>query len=388
MINGNFPGLAQRGVYYFIATFPPFSPAPLGGAAAVATAEEQAAANAFIYGIYARLYDDPALLGLKILPDDSYGPRELKKAKPALAGKIRGAIIKIEEFIALLYSIALNGTQQGDNIAVSANSGDFTIKAADIKQLEQLGITASAGADNQCAFTFPAGAAAGLSMLARISKERATPAQKPYLLFSRGVFNPDEPWTAYVYRKMFAAKSAEGEQAFDRLIKFLDGNGYTRVDNRSIENRMAMITLDYAKDYAGAGEPLKWAWGERSHGGIELIYQEARKDQPLLALRVPYFAELLRHSDVMPAHVKDFILKKAKKCDNCRYCVQTDKTGKKPLKYEMFEGQPICPMFCGFQFRWSSLDGETAGNIIAMLSYIDDIFKSGGPGEAALKRWA
>ena len=34
----------------------------------------------------------------------------------------------------------------------------------------------------------------------------------------------------------------------------------------------------------------------------------------------------------------------------------------------------ICPYFCGFQYRWKSLDDKTVKNMIEMLTFIDEIF--------------
>ena len=445
MINRDFPGMAQRGIYYFLATYPPFYPArkveavdgadngaasgAVDGAAGAAlrvkkeggqccvSEDVQKAAYDFIYKIYKNAYDDPSLLGFKKIPDDCFKDWEFQKNKPGLAGKIRDIIIKTESFIETLYNISLSGRLSGDSFIVE--SGEFSLKPAQIKLMENFSMAVVTDGEGGFVFTFPEGVAAGLELLARISGARssramvanseavieasnaamskkaaskpwveAANAQKPYMLFSRGVFNPDEPWTANVFDKMFAAKSTGVPSAFARLIRFLDDNGYVRVDNRSSENRMARVSLDYVKDYTGGGEPLKWAWGERTHGGIEVIYLETNKDQPQISLRVPYFAELLRHAGDAPEQVREFILRTAKKCDNCRYCVQTDKTGAKPLKYVMLEGYPVCPLFCGFQFRWKSIDDALADNFMAMLMFIDEIFKGGSPGEAALKRWA
>jgi hypothetical protein len=171
-------------------------------------------------------------------------------------------------------------------------------------------------------------------------------------------------------------------------MNFLIEKKYKRIDGVQTENRMAKVSLNYVKNYGGKDEPLKGGWAERTHGGMEFFYMEIWRNQPLFALRVPYFQELLRHAALMSPQVKTFVQHTAKKCNNCRYCVQTDKTGKKPLKFVSVGECSICPLFCGFQFRWNTFDDETVDNIIAMLQFIDDIFRPGGPGEQALKRWA
>lgn len=34
----------------------------------------------------------------------------------------------------------------------------------------------------------------------------------------------------------------------------------------------------------------------------------------------------------------------------------------------------ICPLFCGFSYRWKTLNEETVDNIIEILKFIDEIF--------------
>jgi hypothetical protein len=72
--------------------------------------------------------------------------------------------------------------------------------------------------------------------------------------------------------------------------------------------------------------------------------------------------------------VKNFVIITSKKCDGCGYCVQTDKTGKRPLIFVNVGDHKICPLFCGFQYRWRSINEEIVDNIIEMLKFIDETF--------------
>lgn len=78
MIDSNFESLAQRSIYYFLATYPSFYSVN----SADVSKDEQKAAYEFIKGIYEKLYENPTLLGFKLVPDDSFGEWELQKAKP------------------------------------------------------------------------------------------------------------------------------------------------------------------------------------------------------------------------------------------------------------------------------------------------------------------
>lgn len=367
MINKDFENLPQRSIYYFLITYPSFVPVNSD----LATHEEQQNANTFIKSIYEKLFTNPELLGFKPIPDDSFSDWEQQKAKPGLTQKIRGTISKTEAFISLIFEISLSGNKKGKDNTLSVSKNSVNIKPAALKQLAKFDIKSEV-TDGEYIFTFPDNIVNGLTLLADISNKNVKPPkdnrQKPYLLFSRGVFDVNAPYTAEVFGNMLDDRSA-----FDRLIKFLDDSGYTRIDNKEFNNQ---ISLDYIKNYGNPNDELKWAWSERTRGGIEVVYEEIRKNQPMVSLRVPYFDEILKNSENMNEQVKRFVIQTSKKCDNCRYCVQTDKTGKRPLLFVNVDEYPICPLFCGFQYRWRNINAETVDNMIEMLKFIDELFKT------------
>ena len=364
MIGGDFPTLPHRCMYFFLATFPSFYPVKSPDAAE----GEQRAAYDFIRGVYEKIYNDPILLGFKAIPDDCLGNWEQQKAKPGLVPKIRGMIYKTADFIELLYNIA--------------SCYDVEVKPAQIKTLAKFGVETK-DVDGARKYIFPQGTERGLALLAKLSAKNSEPAQKRYFLFSRGVFDAKAPWMSEVFGKML-----ENRAPYDRLVKFFDENGYMRIDGRSEENQMAAVTLDYVKEYAPNGGKLKQAWAERTRGGIEFVYQEVRRNQFSATMRIPGFHILLKYSEMMNEKVKSFVTSTAKKCDGCKYCVKTDKTGKRPFVAVPVGNLKICPMFCGFQFTWRSLDDETVDNIAETLIFIDTVFRPNGPGAGELAKWA
>lgn len=362
MINKSFDNLAQRSIYYFLATYPSFSSINSG----YANTDDQKAAYEFIKGIYEKLYENPALLGFKLVPDDSFGDWVPQKSKPDLAPAIRSVIKKVEEFIAVLWGASVYGQAEGNLLVVKKH--DVEIKPSFLKQLAAFGVISSRK-ENEYVLEFPFNVK-GLKLLAGVSVQNAKPPkegkQKPYLLFSRGVFDVTAPWSREVFGNMFVDRNP-----FDTLIDFLEQNGYKRIDNKEYNNQ---ISLDYIKCYGKPEDELKWAWAERTHSGVEVVYEEIKKNQPLISMRIPYFREVLINNGKMNQQVKDFVISNTKKCDGCRYCVQTDKTGKRPFAYVSIDEYMLCPLFAGFQYRWKSLDDKRVKGIIDMLQFIDEIF--------------
>ena len=74
----------------------------------------------------------------------------------------------------------------------------------------------------------------------------------------------------------------------------------------------------------------------------------------------------------MDDKLKSFITGTTKKCDGCRYCVQTDKSGTRPLAAINVDDHDLCPLFCGFSY---TIDDDLVDNIIELLQFIDEAFR-------------
>ena len=64
---------------------------------------------------------------------------------------------------------------------------------------------------------------------------------------------------------------------------------------------------------------------------------------------------------------KKLIFEKVKNCDGCRYCVQTDKSGMRPLAAIAVEGVGKCPYFPSFSLRWNEVSEELPKQIMSLL---------------------
>jgi hypothetical protein len=97
-----------------------------------------------------------------------------------------------------------------------------------------------------------------------------------------------------------------------------------------------------------------------------------------ICLRVPRLKELLNDSGSMDNGLKEFVLWNNKHCDNCRYCVQLDKTGtRKPacISVSLDKEYMLCPLFPGFSYCWDFMNEDLAFNIKRFLAFIDTSLK-------------
>jgi hypothetical protein len=90
--------------------------------------------------------------------------------------------------------------------------------------------------------------------------------------------------------------------------------------------------------------------------------------------RIPSFRLLLNHYDEMEYALKELCFIRTKVCDNCGYCTQTDKSGRRqklalPLKYP--GGVMLkCPLWPWFS--WNDLDGETIAKMKKLFLFAEE----------------
>jgi hypothetical protein len=362
-----FDNLAQRGIYYFIATTPKFAAVKSDKA----TAKQQESAYNFIKGIYLKLFDNPEITGMKIQPDDCLSDWWNNKEKPQLKGKIRNYIKNINTMIEMIYKIVYFGNPDGDKLKV--NRDDFEIKPAMVKKLANFEITAAHDEDFYY-FDFPKGTVKGLKLLAfvstlysdRILDKIHNRSMTAFTLFSRGVFNPELPYTAEIYRGLYGF-----DKPFNKLNDYFVKNGFHRLDNR--EYKMGMhsdvISLDYLKFYGEPEGHVDGAWKIRNMSGISMEYHEASKTFMTVGVRIPFFREVLTHADKMSESLKQF-LTCTNKCSYCGYCSKG-----KPPKFIRINDTDLCTLFTfGYCFADYNDDYWLADNVIELMELVDELF--------------
>jgi len=100
------------------------------------------------------------------------------------------------------------------------------------------------------------------------------------------------------------------------------------------------------------------------------------QNPPILGLCIPNgLKPYLLDFDSANKIIQEFIVSRTKKCDGCRYCVQTDKTKTRQLAYIKVKYDQkkynLCPYFPGYSYCWSSIDEGLAEQLIKMLSFMD-----------------
>ncbi len=329
-----FAALEQRILHGYRTMFPAFWPSQN----APVCAEEQKAFYDFMKNLYQMLFDDPALLVPALHPDDAF-PSRYKKGygKPALQAQV----LKIENAVEGLLK---NMFRMGGGAQVKWSR-------------RQQKILALAGLD-------PA-AALPPAWVWMATRPNADPVAFAYCLFDE-----NHRYTADLYAPLL------GEAPFRRLEKWMTDHGYRAYDTYNTQWPDYQLTLCYANPAWGDERPRGGNAYKIKHTGICAQF-DAYVDEPVsLGLCIPSgMKPYLAHFDQMPPKVQAFVMERTKKCDGCRYCVQTDKTGRRPLacipiRYRD-ETYRLCPYFPGYRYCWHRIDDGLVGNLTALLDFMD-----------------
>ncbi|QHQ61892.1 hypothetical protein Ana3638_14800 [Anaerocolumna sedimenticola] len=352
-----FQNLEQRIIHMYLDTFPEFVPVY------DKTVSEQAQKQFydFMKDIYRILYDDPGLLFTSTHADDAHTNRFNKSAdkKPELTNQMRRISKKIEDFLAVLFTIGNKGSLDKNRL-VAWN--ELKINKNHLNILNSLGLKYGVE-DNRKVFIHEEYGDLFYGWKLLTDKPGAS-----LLSFSRCMYNSKYSYACDIYKRLCGK-----EEAFEKLINFLEENGYIRIDNRDNQ-----IALDYVKNYDSKEQPVKDAWAERTHGGISAKYDPFIWQPVYFCLRLPKTKEVLSAFKSMEEELQDFIIKYNKKCDNCGYCTQTDKTGtRKPNYITVNKGKDynLCLLFPGFNYCFTDIQEEVADSMIRCLSFIDKVLK-------------
>lgn len=326
-----YANLEQRILNAYLAMFPEFVPAQ----SAEVSISEQKDFYDLMKRLYQLLFHDPSLVVPTLHEDDAF-PSRYKKGygKPELETNVLKIKNAVEKLLQTMFRIG-----QGSDLKPNKRQMKI-LSALGIEDLKKLP-TAWVWMSNR-----PGAAQAA---------------------FTYCLFREDYVYSVDVYARLL------GEEVFRRLERWMISHGYKPYD---ITSENGKLTLAYANPAWGSEPPRGGNEYKIMHTGICAQYDAYVGNPTALGLCIPYgMKNFLENFDSMNQKVKDFVIERTKKCDGCRYCVQTDKTGTRPLacmpiSYKQSEYK-LCPYFPGYNYAWTSIDDKLVDNLIEMLAFMD-----------------
>lgn len=327
--------LEQRMAQSYIDLLPPFIPDDKADYSIV----EQEEFYLLIKKLYQLAYNEPLLFVATLHEDDFYPNRFNKSSygKPEL-------LANMKKFLKSMDALLNNMFLMGQGIDVKLNKREKVI-------LSRLEINSLADITN-------------------VWKWMSSRPGSNILDFSHCFFKKEYPYTADIYSNLL------GSLAFRKLENWMFEHGYKGYNISDITASDCNLSLTYANPKWSKEQPKGGFLFKIKHSGISVEYDKYAKKPPILGLCIPNsYKTYLDNFETMDPRIKSFVLSHTKKCDGCRYCVQTDKTGEKPLAcvkvIDKNNHYNLCPYFPGYGYCWTNIDEEIVDDIIMMLSYID-----------------
>jgi hypothetical protein len=342
-----YPYLEQRMVKYHSNLLAPYYPCK------EISETSQSQYYEFAKGLYERLFRKPEEFFTKLYEDDAHPNRFncREYGKPELKLHMKKACDKIEELFQVLLAIGSTGEVVDEKLLIKS---DLSKKEKNLLTYMNFNISDGILMHEE----YPN---IGLSIKHLASKE------KPIWSLMYCWFDASYPYLEKTNEKFY------DREQFKRLTDWLHEKGYLI----SIGSGSG-IALDYYKSIRMKDDPVGYAiHGDKYHYGFTFEYRYEPRVMQHCEPRIIQFAEVLKNFDTLSDNAKRLILQRTKICDGCRYCNQTDKTGKRPIAaIKLMDGTSRCPYYPGFNYTFESLHQEEVDSIISFLTDLENLIDS------------
>jgi hypothetical protein len=304
----------------------------------------------FVKGNYDKLFTVPEEFFRQLNEDDAHPNRfnNTEYGKPELKRRMKSDQAKIEELFEVLHEIGKSGAVEENGIHMIMD-----ISRKQKKLLSYLGFNVI---DDILVHEEYKNIGNAIKYLAE--KEKALWS----LMYCW--FDDNYPYLEKTYAKHY------NREQYERLTNWLHENDY-----RSSIGSCSGVTLDYYKCITEEDKPLGYAiHGDKFHYGFTFEFRCEPRVMQHCEPRIIQYGEMLKRFDELSENTKHLILQRTKRCDACRYCVQTDKTGKRPLAaIKLSDGTARCPYYPGFNYSFERLMKQDVDSIIAFLSDLEKL---------------
>ena len=341
--------LEQRIGDFYIHLLAPFIPSPNFDI------ESQKEFHSFVSSFLGRIFEHPGTFFAKLHADDAHPNRfnHASYGKPDLKRNMKSAHEKIGDLFSLLRKIGQEGAIQTGGISIP-----FLPSTKEQKQLEFLGLEQSKG------------------MVTHLNYPRMYPAwqnlaKKPGdVSLQRCWFDDDVPYMEETFARFY------NREAYQALLDWLHKNDYKRyIGGKDFTVHGSTAILDFARCTTREEKPLGNAiHGDKFHYGFTFEYRYEAQVPQHCGLRIQKYKDILESYEEIPAGARSLIQQKAKRCDDCGYCTQTDRTGtRQRATVTLNDGACLCTYYPGFNYVFFELDMQRVAEITSFLEVIEGI---------------
>jgi len=348
----NFANLEQRMAQNYLDLLAPFVP----DETAPVSAAEQRKFYDLMRNLYTLAYDEPLLFVPALHGDDAHPGRFTMSSygKPELAKNMRKFTKTVDTMV--------------KNMFLFGQNGEVKFNKRELAVLSRLGVDLK---NLPPAWTWMATKdGADLDTLLPEWVLMSTEGGAALSRFKHCLFSADYPYTSDIYARLL------GEKPFRKLESWLISRGYERYDRYDTIASDCKLCLNIANPKWDKEPPRGGYQYKIRHSGISAQMDLYHENPAILGLCIPNGLKLfLENFDKMDERLKTFVAGRTKKCNGCKYCVQTDKTGKRPFALipVEFEGKKLnlCPYFPGYYYGWTEIDDALVEDLTRMLEFMD-----------------
>ena len=331
----SYSSLEQRLAQGYIDMLPPFVP----DENAAISASEQKYFYVLIKGLFQLAFDEPLLFVNSLHEDDAFPNRFNARSygKPKLMSDMKKFTKAVNDILQAMFLLG-----QGEEVKLTKRQQVV---------LSRLGID-------------------DLTSLPNPWKWMSTKDGANISTFSHCLFDGSYPYTSEIYARLLE------DSAFKKLENWMLAQGYKRFDIYDVTASHCKLSLSIANPKWGMEPPSGGFEYKIKHTGISARFDPYVSNPPIIGLCIPNgMKPYLEAFDTMDKPLQAFVVKQTKKCDMCNYCVQTDKTGSRPLAYTTIdfedEEYQLCNYFPGYSYSWTRLDDGLVDMLIKILSFMD-----------------
>jgi len=345
MYGQSFPSLSHRFIHSLM--FPAWDVIPVKGLSDDSCRQY----TACMRGMLETLYNDPGIIGMPLI-EDTYGWQERRKGEEQFKAYTKSkqqVETKFWQFAEFLIKIGVAGELDGDALRIDKKEARSKPR---LGQLEAVGFEVQDIGERYRITNsdFP-------DMFAAYKRQAECVEQKHT---RRGFMLAILEDRAFTARECFGTKLPY-INAIETIEDYCRQNGY-----RCLEVEWCNPVVHWVKEYKKGKRILFTVFPEPWS-----MYQAK------YSVRVSDFQAVFAVFDGMSAKLREMIFTIAGQCRGaeCKYCVQTDKTGTKPLAVSQITLNGESKAICSYYPWWSlyELDDEKAGLWIELMTAADRV---------------
>ena len=342
----SFESLGKRFINSYLETYPAFKPVK----DCDVSENSQKQMYDFLYENITTIYSDLSVINIPNEPDDCFEHWQAFNEKPELNAKMQKNKKEFCDFYECFIRMGYSGQVLQDSVFICKGDQQITKKMKD--KLPLFGLACIEKDDgylithSKYKEMFPA-----WKLHCNISKDGKGSAN--YITnFLHGRFM-DKKYTA---AEMFGKLS--DPVLISELEQYFFQKGYTCNHND--------IGIKYEKVYPN-----------KQMAYMNIYYDWKRVNPLIFDFKAPHFSRVMKYYDQMDDELKDMVFNKTKTCDGCGYCVQTDKTGKRPKLTQRLEfngvKKPKCPLFPSFV--WNDINRKMISKVKKLFDFAENVLR-------------